>query len=228
MKIEKISDTQIRCTLTSDDLSVRNLDIRELAYGSEKAKNLFSEMMLKASSELGFEAEGTPIMIEAIPSQDKGIVLLITKVDDPEEVDMRFANFTPTPEGEKSLMERLFNLIQENVPVVSDAQKSLVQNNNNIIRGFTFDSLDAVIEAAKALNGDFDGHNSLYKDNRTKEYYLILKDVGSNEQVYNSTCNMLAEYATNGGVANANGVSYLYEHYEVIIAEDALNKLVRI
>ena len=56
MKIERINENQIRCTLTSFDLSVRNLNLGELAYGSEKARKLFREMIQKASNEVGFEA----------------------------------------------------------------------------------------------------------------------------------------------------------------------------
>ena len=37
MKIERINDSQIRCTLSNFDLSERNLNLSELAYGSEKA-----------------------------------------------------------------------------------------------------------------------------------------------------------------------------------------------
>ena len=36
MKIEKINDNKIRCTLTSADLAERNLKLSELAYGTEK------------------------------------------------------------------------------------------------------------------------------------------------------------------------------------------------
>ena len=56
MKIEKINDNQIRCTLTHADLAARNLKISELAYGTEKAKSLFREMMQQAAYEFGFEA----------------------------------------------------------------------------------------------------------------------------------------------------------------------------
>ena len=45
MKIEKVNDHQIRCTLTREDLADRELKISELAYGTEKAKNLFRDMM---------------------------------------------------------------------------------------------------------------------------------------------------------------------------------------
>ena len=57
MKIERINENQIRCTLTSSDLSARNLNLGELAYGTEKAKKLFHEMIQKASNEVGFEAD---------------------------------------------------------------------------------------------------------------------------------------------------------------------------
>ena len=45
MKIEKINDNQIRCTLTHADLAARHLKLSELAYGTEKAKSLFRDMM---------------------------------------------------------------------------------------------------------------------------------------------------------------------------------------
>ena len=45
MKIEKINENQIRCTLTREDLANREIKLSELAYGSEKAKSLFRDMM---------------------------------------------------------------------------------------------------------------------------------------------------------------------------------------
>ena len=93
MKIEKVNDHQIRCTLTKADLADRELKISELAYGTEKAKSLFRDMMQQASYEFGFDAEDIPLMIEAIPLNSECIVLVITKVEDPEELDTRFSKF---------------------------------------------------------------------------------------------------------------------------------------
>lgn len=98
MRIERISENTIRCTLTNFDLSVRNIKMSELTYGSENARNLFREMMQRASSEVGFHAEDTPIMVEAIPMANDSIVLIITRVDDPEELDTRFSRFAPESE----------------------------------------------------------------------------------------------------------------------------------
>ena len=87
MKIERISDSQIRCTLSNFDLSERNLNLSELAYGTEKARRLFREMVQKAYDEVGFDAEDIPLMVEAIPLSNDSIMLVITKVDDPAVVE---------------------------------------------------------------------------------------------------------------------------------------------
>ena len=100
MKIEKISDNQIRCTLSKQDLKDRELKLSELAYGTEKAKALFRDMIQQASYEFGFEADDIPLMIEAIPVSPECLVLIITKVEDPDELDTRFSRFSPDYEAE--------------------------------------------------------------------------------------------------------------------------------
>ncbi len=100
MKIEKVSDNQIRCTLTREDLADRQIKISELAYGTEKAKALFRDLMQQASNEFGFEAEDIPLMIEAIPISADKIMLVVTKVEYPEELDTRFSKFSEPDDGD--------------------------------------------------------------------------------------------------------------------------------
>lgn len=94
MKIEKVNENQIRCTLTKQDLADRQINLRELAYGSEKAKGLFHDMIQQANYEFGFDVSDNPLMVEAIPLSSESLVLLITKVEYPEELDTRFSQFT--------------------------------------------------------------------------------------------------------------------------------------
>ena len=108
MKIERLSENSIRCTLNRADLDSRELKISELAYGTEKAKSLFKDMIAQASFECGFEAEDIPLMIEAIPVSPDCIVLVITKVEDPEELDTRFSKFAPS-EDEDDYADMLDN-----------------------------------------------------------------------------------------------------------------------
>ena len=95
MKLERMNEQQIRCTITSEDLKARQIKISELAYGTDKARTLFRDMMIAAENELDFEAGDEPLMIEATPINSECIILTVTKVDDPEELDTRFARFAP-------------------------------------------------------------------------------------------------------------------------------------
>lgn len=125
MKIEKVNDHQIRCTLTREDLADRELKISELAYGTEKAKNLFRDMMQQASYEFGFEAEDIPLMIEAIPLNSECIVLIITKVEDPEELDTRFSKFAPSVHDSEGDLDEMLDSLTEGADDVLDLFKKI-------------------------------------------------------------------------------------------------------
>lgn len=105
MKLEKLNDNQIRCTLSKSDLDKRKLRLSELAYGSAKARALFRDMIQQASIELGFEAENIPLMIEAIPISNDCLVLVMTKVEDPDELDTRFSRFSSPIDDEMAILD---------------------------------------------------------------------------------------------------------------------------
>lgn len=226
MKIERISDSQIRCTLSNFDLSERNLKMSELAYGNEKARRLFHEMIQKASAEVGFEAEDFPLMVEAIPLPNESVVLLITKVDDPEEMDTRFSRFSPPPENgfADSGLEALKAISEESHPAQSDAPQPDAPER---LRTFVFDSLDQMIEAAKAVRGNVSGTQTLYKNPSNSRYYLVVKEGASHTEAFSVLCNQLMEY---GAMAphNRSGESYFREHYELILKENVLSSLGKI
>lgn len=130
MKIEKLNDNQIRCTLNKSDLASRQLKISELAYGSEKAKDLFRDMMQQASYEFGFEADDIPLMIEAIPVSTDCIVLVITKVEDPEELDTRFSKFAPSITGDIDEMDLPYDMEETfDDEQISDDENEETDNN---------------------------------------------------------------------------------------------------
>ena len=127
MKIEKISDTQIRCTLTKEDLDSHQIRISELAYGTDKAKKLFREMMQQAQIEFGFEADNIPLMIEAIPVNGESVILIVTKVEDPEELDTRFSKFSPykKTKTETIHLDGADNIIDIFHKIYEEAQKAI-------------------------------------------------------------------------------------------------------
>lgn len=241
MKIEKVNDNQIRCTLTREDLASRQLKISELAYGSEKAKSLFRDMMKQANTEFGFEAEDIPLMIEAIPLNGECIVLIITKVEDPEELDTRFSRFAPSGEEteeddeyrEESAAEapedvlELFRRIQEqHTPAEesSEAKEEQTPPAAPMNRIYRMPTLQAVWSAAQITGSYFTGESALYKDDHTGEYLLSLTQGSMRQDDFNRFCNVLSEY---GQFCRnlSNSQSYLEEHFTPLVSEKALNSL---
>lgn len=254
MKIEKINDKQIRCTLTKEDLAHREIKLSELAYGSEKAKALFQDMMQVAAQDFGFEADNTPLVIEAIPISSDSLILIITKVDDPEELDTRFARFSPEnmeKEGSFSFSDLIDHMegaddILGLIKKISEAKKSTAQKNEahakkeaqsketspekedeellNLTRFYLFHTLDDAIASAAVVGSVFDGPNTLYKNPENGHYYLLLKKDESSAQQFNKACNILSEYAL--PCKYYSGMeAHFAEHMEVILAEHALQDL---
>lgn len=137
MKIEKVNDNQIRCTLTREDLEERDLKISEIAYGSDKAKLLFKDVMQQANYEYGFEADNIPLMIEAIPMSTGCVMFIITKVEDPEELDTRFSRFAPSVQDEFDSDDYDDNdAIEDNQQFSSDIFDSMPEAAENVFNLF--------------------------------------------------------------------------------------------
>ncbi|MFI3213822.1 MAG: adaptor protein MecA [Eubacteriales bacterium] len=245
MKIEKVNEQQIRCTLTKADLANRDLKISELAYGSEKAKNLFRDMMQQAALKFGFEAEDIPLMIEAIPLNGDCIVLIITKVEDPEELDTRFSKFAPSihDEDEEAPWEQmnledddvldLFRKIQkqdtsstslpnmEEISVADDAENNSALTFNKI---FSFHSLYEVTHVSKLLAPIYEGNNSLYKNKKNQRYYLILSFASQPTNLFKKVYNLLSEHACPEKYIPASH-AFLEEHQELILSNHAIQSL---
>ena len=254
MRIEKVNERQIRCTLTKADLADRELKISELAYGTEKAKLLFRDMMKQAEYQFGFEAEDIPLMIEAIPLSGEAIVLIITKVDDPEELDTRFSRFAPSVREEMSndyyAPEKttgaddvidLFKKIKEQAAAAVEAAQTQAKTPNgqpvegntkevqitiqvDLTKMYSFESISEAVRAAHILKGVYHGENCLYKSLENGRFYLVMKKSDHTPEQFNKICNILAEYADMEQYSPAIE-GYIKEHSQLLIPELALEKL---
>lgn len=264
MKIEKISENQIRCTLSKEDLADRELRISELAYGTEKAKNLFRDMMQQASYEFGFEADDIPLMIEAIPISSECLILVITKVDNPDELDTRFSKFSENrddemedfdydsnedtensyadeiinsfahldgildPESKGSEEETNFiplpKALSSNKPKTTKEEIKEIAPTMNIMKVYSFDTLDDVIHLSNIVVFYYKGKNSLYKNQDNKRYYLITYKSEHSPKEYNKVCNIISEYGKIERTTYASS-SYFDEHFQIIIKNQAIQVL---
>ncbi len=243
MKFEKINDNQIRCTLTKDDLISRKIKLNELTYGSEKARNLFFDMINQANAQLGFDVNGVPLMIEAIPTANS-LILNITKVSDPEELDTRFSSFSAATsssgsqphitgaDGILNLLKRIKEIgdsVSGDSKAAQQAQKgadSAQNTSSNLLEAFRFVSLDDTILAAKAASADFAFVNSLYKyDSST--YLLIIHSDSQEPESFNRVFNVLSEYGFSENCTEATE-AHLKEHGYLMIQNNAIQQLKRL
>lgn len=255
MKIEKISDNQIKCTLTRQDLEDRKIRLSELVYGSDKAKQLFKDMLHMAAVEYGFDGEEMPIMVEAIPSAKDALVLIITKVDNPEELDTRFSHFTPAKEefdseeqedvavfSENSLQDTERNLNQE----LESAFKDVVERMKQVVlekNQKSGESKDKKVKPAVAENQyrtfRFDNMDQISEF--AKAAYLNYKGTSN---LYKDTSKgkyYMVLFLKGNSVSNFNqacniaseystiltsqSLTFYNEHYKLIAKDDAVERL---
>ncbi len=237
MRIEKVNENQIRCTLSKEELADRQIKLSELAYGSDKARRLFRDMIEQANYEFGFEAEDIPLMIEAIPLAGENIILQITKVEYPEEMDTRFSKFSERDEEDMEVSDAaLFaesagaddilgtiRKMKEELPQQAE-EKEPKERPISLTKMFEFVHLEQIERLANVLDEYYMGRNDLYKDEKKGRFYLIVRKSHHTPEEFNKVCNVISEYSAQKKYSTAIE-AYLTEHGKLILKENALEVL---
>ena len=226
MKIEKISDTQIKVTLSHSDLLDGDLKISELAYGSQKAQALFKDMMARAYEDFGFETDNVPLMIEAVPLSTDSIMIVVTKVEDPTQIEQKLDAIGERPthrtfkEPEEDRLTDLALMGKDNVAETQEAKP--VQEVNHLMYMFT--DFDSMCMAAHGISAQYVGDNSLYKYH--EKYFLVLGKNKKADAKFQGTIGILDEFGSRCPSSELNE-NFLKEHGTLMInlhAVDVLSK----
>lgn len=224
MKIEKISDTQIKVTLNHSDLIDRDLKLSELAYGSQKAQALFKDMMARANEEFGFETDNVPLMIEAVPLSTDSIMIVVTKVEDPSQIEQKLETIGERPthrtfkEPEEDRLTDLALMGKD----ISEVQATPIDK--EIALTYLFNDFDQVCMAAHRVQPMFAGDNSLYKYNES--YFLVLGKNRKADSAIEGIVGVLDEFGSRCPSSDLNEM-FLREHGKLMIdlhAVDVLSK----
>ena len=222
MKIEKISDKRLKILLTSEDLKQRNIKMTELAFGTEKTRELFKEMMEIASDECGFYAEDSQLMIEAIPLSLEAIVILVTKIDeeDAEGDKTPVDSIDSDADLDSGGQERSGRRFVRHSGRSSSVKKSA---DDNLVSVFEFNKLDDVSLVSRNLFGRFTGESYLLK--LKGNYFLVLQNNSSLDEISDKDLEIImGEYGRKREV-NPISRAYLFEHGELIIDNPAIDVL---
>lgn len=225
MKIEKISDNQIQVTLNHSDLIDRNLKLSELAYGSKKAQALFKDMMARAYEDFGFETDNVPLMIEAVPLSTDSIMIVVTKVEDPSQIEQKLEAIGERP-THRTFKEPEEDRLTDLALMGRDIDQSEVQRpiSSNKQLTFLFNEFDSACMAAHRIQPMFAGDNSLYKYN--DKYFLVF---GKNKKANVSgeaLASLLEEFGSKCPSTELDE-SFLREHGKIMINLHAVDVLTK-
>ncbi|MEN1969131.1 genetic competence negative regulator [Lentibacillus sp. N15] len=103
MRIERVSDSQFTIFLTFDDLIERGFTKEDLWEDVTGVRNLFSDMMYEASSELGFELGGV-LLVQVHLMQAQGMHVIVTQHHETINWDEDFVEMKVTLDESKELI----------------------------------------------------------------------------------------------------------------------------
>ena len=212
MKVERISDTQVRVTLYSSDLSDRNINLSELEYGTDKSIKLFREMMEQAVAECGFKFPNSPLMIEATPLSTDSLMIIISVIDENSLTQASGMNFIKE-------IGKIKEYARRNLDGAKGRIKKMPQDNSLII---SMPSIDEAAYAVSRITSVFSGESSLIK--KDGSFFLVIEHNQENKPSIKKIEAILSEYGKRHA-SNSLFISHLKEHGEVIIAEFAVEKL---
>jgi len=217
MKVEKLNENQIKFILNHDDLKNWDIKLTELTQGTERTYELFQEMMEQALVQCDFRVDNTPLLIEAIPHSADGIIIIVTKVANANEVEERYS-FPPV----SKILERFRVKTVDSVPQFG---RPVMPEKAEPLSVFSFESLDEASAASVRLKDQYWGNSVLYKNDG--RYFLLLNHDESSSRLGPLDIEaVLSEYGRRE-VATAYSSYYLAEHGETIIERSAINILAK-
>lgn len=152
MKIERISHNKIKVTLSIDDLEEWNIDVENLSYNSPETQEMFWSMMKKAELEAGFYVDDSQLVVEAMPLQSEGFVIMVTRVDEDDDFE--------------SIHKYIKSKFKKSELRVKRKSKRI----GSSLMIYMFSNFEDICAASMRLSDIYSGESTLYK---YKEYYYL-------------------------------------------------------
>ncbi|MCL2049508.1 MAG: adaptor protein MecA [Defluviitaleaceae bacterium] len=208
MRVERISETQLKFVLMTDDLEARDIKMNELSYASDKTQRLFREIMTMVQDECEFTEGEAPLMFEAMRVGVDSLVVMVTKIS---EAMQKEHALNLIPSAKQDCRFKKSDIIKQ--PEISGAESCSI---------FSFDSIDLLAAGIARLPQNFKGESQVYKMNA--RFYLILSNETEDTRPTSELEAVLHEYGQKH-VSNTISRQYLAERGQVFIAENAAEKL---
>ncbi|MBQ4346825.1 MAG: adaptor protein MecA [Firmicutes bacterium] len=220
MKIERISDSQIKFTLDRSDFMELNIDPLDMDMNipSEKTQRTVREMVTRASEEYGDNFfDGSAISVEAVPVSLDCIDIIITKLGSMDEIrDEGLAMLARRLDGRRYKSKSVEKVIaDENAPKLTKRMgKSYI---------CAFDELSDIILLAQNLEGIFSGTSTLYM--MDERYFLHIKNDGEADELSDERFEMIVYEFCGYDPMPKSTLSLLEEYGRKLLDKNALETL---
>lgn len=205
MKFKRLSEDKLQIIISQSDLNDRNMKKWDLVPYNPDARELFEEILERASEDCGFEVKrDTQLIVEAYPISGESMIMTITKITD---VGEGYRHFLEQEQERDSIQRAQRNQLIDFMAVIEDDPVTI----------YEFEELEHVIETAHALSGHYEAGSQVFKG-RDGKYYLLFDDM---EALDGNVLGHLLEYGSRTRYSRA----FLNEHTEAIIADGAIEKL---
>lgn len=201
MKIEKINENKVKITLTIDELSQRQISLKDIEQDSNRAQDLFLDLLEETELNEDFMLDDSQLFVEASSDNENLFVVTITKIDYIPEL----SKYSPK-KSRKSASKTEYT-------VASSIYK--------------FDNIDKIFDVCSKLMAEntFMGTNSLYKYENS--YFIVFSDSSIKNKKFLKTFVILSEYSEDF-FATDMYKTLIKEKAKLIIDKRALQKLSKI
>jgi hypothetical protein len=248
MKIDKINDMQVVCELTEDELSTMDLHINTLMDDAEKSTafmNALIDVALEHTNMLNIKEQayldlsvdndkkkikvlingmGANIFHEdflgELAALLQGIGGIMEEITDEEDIDEEDSK------EDESEADAMLEYMDEQYYTYKTNLKQMaaeIKYTGHVC--IEFKTLDEITKTLKKYNKEFTGESELLKND--KHYILLLTFTDKQRSEYNNLIFSIADFVDMIDITHAKK-AYMDEHYEVIIAKEAFNKMLHL
>lgn len=86
MRIERIGENKIKVVVDGDDIRMWNVDLKNFTDNTPEAQDMFWFALKQAEQDVDFTVGQSQLLVETMPSEDDGYVLLISRLESEKDV----------------------------------------------------------------------------------------------------------------------------------------------
>lgn len=209
MKFHKVSDKELKCIVTVDEIKERGLEVSDLLRQSDKTVEFFEKLIEEGTIATGFEKNG-PMAVEG--NFMNGKLEITFKIVDENEVERLKEKY---PDKEFPPKEITYEGIKPDDFCKANQESAMIE-----LCYIAFEEITAVINFIDKLENEDQMLSTLYELDGV--YYLIIDLTNAEKETAGRLCFAANEYAKESAYGDLKS-SYVLEHGK-LICEDPVYK----